>query len=359
MEADRRQGYRRILVTRLRFIGDIVLTTPILRSIRQAYPDAFIAYLGDRTAVRLLEHHPCVDQILPYDFTRADLCEQVRAVRTIRRHRFDLVIDLFGNPRSALLTLLSGAPVRVGPDRKGRGRAYTNRVRDDGRTKTAIEYHNQALRAAGIVPTATRTEVILTEQEQNAGRTALALTLGLAPERLTSTPVVGIHPGASWPAKRWLPERYAKLADRLRDEAGAAVVFTAGPNDGDVIAAVQSSVSHSIPVLAGLPLRDLASVIASCTVYVSNDAGPMHIAPAVGTPTIGIFGPGEEEIWFPYTPDEGHRALRNTVPCHPCHLDFCTRQGGGYMECMKLLTVDEVFGVVMRRIERFRRDVSH
>ena len=359
MEANRAPGYRRILVTRLRFMGDIVLTTPILRSIRHACPEARISFLGDRTAVRLLEHHPCVDQILQYDFTRADVCEQIRVVRMIRRHRFDLVLDLFGNPRSALLTLLSGAPVRVGPDRKGRGRAYTNRVHDDGKTRTAVEYHNQALRAAGIEPTATRTEIVLTKSERDAGHARLALTLGITSERLASTPVVGIHPGASWPAKKWLPDRYATLADRLRNEAGAAVVFTAGPNDKDAVAAVQSFLPHPIPVFSSLPLRDLASVIASCTVYVSNDAGPMHIAPAVGTPTVGIFGPGEEQIWFPYGHGDGHRALRNDVPCHPCHLDFCNRPGEGYMECMKLLTVDEVLGVVVRRIERFRGTVPH
>jgi len=80
---------------------------------------------------------------------------------------------------------------------------------------------------------------------------------------------------------------------------------------------------------------------------VSNDAGPMHIAASVGTPTIGLFGPGEEQIWFPYDSGEGHRALRKDVSCHPCHLDFCNRTGGGYMECMKLLTVDEVTSAVL------------
>jgi ADP-heptose:LPS heptosyltransferase len=72
----------------------------------------------------------------------------------------------------------------------------------------------------------------------------------------------------------------------------------------------------------------------------------MHIAAAVGTPTIGLFGPGEEDIWFPYDPAKGHRALRKDVPCHPCHLDHCNRTGTGYMECMQLLTVDDVAAAV-------------
>jgi ADP-heptose:LPS heptosyltransferase len=101
-----------------------------------------------------------------------------------------------------------------------------------------------------------------------------------------------------------------------------------------------------IKVLPVLPLRQLAAVIAQCRVFVSNDAGPMHIAAALGVPTIGLFGPGEEYIWFPYSGEDGHRSLRKDVPCHPCHLDFCNREGEGFMECMKLLKVEEVFEAV-------------
>src|SRR5512140_400680 len=113
--------YRRILISRLRFIGDIVLTTPVLRAVRAAYPEAFIAYLGDRNAVTLLQENPCVNEIIGYDYSRSSILEQARVALLLRRRHFDLAIDLFGNPRSALLTYLSGASVRVGPDRKRRG----------------------------------------------------------------------------------------------------------------------------------------------------------------------------------------------------------------------------------------------
>src|SRR2546427_10442759 len=104
-----------------------------------------------------------------------------------------------------------------------------------------------------------------------------------------------------------------------------------------------------------LPLRQLAAILSLLRVYVANDSGPMHIAAAVGTKTVGIFGPGEENIWFPYTPpyydlSAGHVALRKDVPCHPCHLDFCNREGDGYMECMKLLSVTEVFEEIRKRL---------
>jgi lipopolysaccharide heptosyltransferase II len=329
---------RRILLTRMKFIGDIVLTTPIIRALRQAYPEAYLAYLGEARAVSLLEHNPYLDEILPFDFSRPGLLEQPRITWLLRRKKFDLAIDLFGNPRSALLTYLSNAPIRVGPARRGRGRLYTIEVQDDGHTKSAIDFHYQSLRALGIPPAGEQTEIFLTEKERQEGREMLAGSLGnvLAP----GGKVVALHPGATWPAKRWGPERFAALAERLQRLSGLSVVFTSGPGEEEILRAVLAASTSPLPVLKHLTLRHLAAVLAACSGYVTNDAGPMHISVAVGTPTVGLFGPGEEEIWFPY--QAPHQALRRDVPCHPCHLDFCNRQGEGYMECMKLLNVDDV-----------------
>jgi predicted lipopolysaccharide heptosyltransferase III len=336
---DTEAGLERILVSRMKFIGDVVLTTPLIRSLRDAFPGATIAYLGEKEAVSLLEHNPFLDEIIPFDFQRPVLLEQMRVVRRLRSRKFTLAIDLFGNPRTALLTYLSGARVRVGPDRKGRGALYTVRIRDDGKAKSAIEFHNQSLRALGVTPTAARTEIFLTPAEREAGHSRVEELAG------GRRRVVGIHPGATWPAKRWLAERFAGLADALV-RGGAAVVLTGGARDAGTIEEVRAASERAHPAVLNFPLRMLAAVIASCDVFVSNDAGPLHIAAAVGTPAVGLFGPGEENIWFPYRAEDGHRALRKDVPCHPCHLDFCNRTGDGYMECMKLLGLPEVLVAV-------------
>mgnify|MGYP003377914975 CR=1 FL=1 len=128
---------RRILVTRMKFIGDVVLTTPVIRSLRHAIPDAYIAYMGDAGAVSILEQNPSLNEIIPFDFSAPTLLEQPRVAWLLRRRKFDMVIDLFGNPRSALLTRLSGAPVRVGLDRPGRG--ARRRGRPVGRAHLARE----------------------------------------------------------------------------------------------------------------------------------------------------------------------------------------------------------------------------
>ena len=148
------------------------------------------------------------------------------------------------------------------------------------------------------------------------------------------------------------PEGFAGLADRLRTERNVEVVLTGGPRDAEVVQQVCSLARGSLRTFIGLPLRQLAALYAAAATVVSNDAGSMHIAAAVGTPTIGLFGPGEEDIWFPYDPAKGHQALRKDVPCHPCHLDLCNRTGTGYMECMQLLTVDDVAAAVDAALAR-------
>lgn len=335
--------YSRILLTRMKFIGDVVLTTPIIRSVRNAYPDAFIAYLGEKNAVSLLEHNPNLNEVIPFDFSRTTFIEQPRVVFHLRRRKFDLAIDLFNNPRSALLTYLSGANVRVGAERKGRGKLYTIQVNDDGAPKTTIAFHNQFIHVVGIEPTAHETEIFLTDDERREARIYLQWLDHENTPLDMAKPIVGIHPGATWPAKKWLQERFAELADMLVAKLGVQVVMLAGPNDGETINTILKHSFSNIKVLKNLPLRQLGAIMTHCSLFIANDAGPMHIAAAVGTPTIGLFGPGEENIWFPYSSEDGHKALRKDVPCHPCHLDFCNREGEGYMECMKLLSVREVF----------------
>lgn len=340
-------AFRRILVTRMKFIGDVVLTTPLVRSLRNACPGASILYMGEKHAVSLLEHNPCITEIIPFDFSRSTIVEQPRVAFQLRQKKLDLVIDLFGNPRSALLTYLSGAPIRVGLDRRGRGQLYTVRVHDDGKPKTAIEFLNQFLRVLGIEPTSDRTEIFITEGERQAAKAYLHKVFREETGGKHDAPVIGIHPGATWPAKHWLAERFAQLVGMLRRDLGANVLLTAGPVDHEAVERVIRQCAARVAVLRNAPLRELAAVVEQCSVFVSNDAAPMHIAAAVGTPTIGLFGPGEENIWFPYRDAEGHRALRKEVPCHPCHLNTCNREVDGYMECMKLLSVSEVAEAVV------------
>jgi len=152
---------------------------------------------------------------------------------------------------------------------------------------------------------------------------------------------IGIHAGATWPAKRWFSERFADLARRLKSEKNAQIFFTCGPGEETLVQSVikESGIRSNKPEI--LPLRKLGAVLSQMDCFISNDCGPMHLAPAVGTKTVGIFGPGEPEIWFPYRSELGHRFVHHTIDCSRCHRDLCEK-----LDCMKAISVDDVMQAV-------------
>lgn len=329
----------KILITRLRFIGDIILTTPVIRAVRQKFPNSYIAYLADKNAITLLENNPYLNELIPFDF-KWKLSEQIAFFKKLKGKKFDIVIDLFGNPRSAILSFLSGAKIRIGGEFGWRKFLYTHPIPRTNERKNAIKFHLDYLKPLGINNVVNfKTEIFLLEEEINWGKNYLK-SKGLDPDKKI---IVGLHPGATWPAKMWFKENFAKLADEITSNFKASIAITHNESETKLAYDVFNlSSKKDIVVLDTLNLRQLASVIANLNFYISNDSGPMHISVAVGTKTMALFGPGEEDIWFPYPETEGHRALRVDVECHPCHLDFCNKTGENYMKCMKLLTVEMV-----------------
>lgn len=340
----------RILISRMKFIGDIVLTTPIIQALREKYPNAFIAYLGEREAVTLLNNNPYLDEIIPYDFRVPSVIEQVRVISLIRKKRFDIFIDLFSNPRTAIIALMSGAKIRIGKNVHGRGRFYTHQISDDGKSKTAVEFHYQYLKPLNVEPKYWQTKIFLLENEKKEAKNLLS-----SYKLNTLRPIIGINPSATWPSKLWPVQRFADLANRLERDFNFQVVFIRDPDKKEIYNTLKNLINPSIKILDVLPLRSLSAVISNFNLFVSNDSGPMHISVAVGTKTVGIFGPGQEEIWFPYRPPyypegQSHIALRKDVLCHPCHLNICNRPASEYMRCMNLLEVDEVLQHILKRI---------
>ncbi|HUN64670.1 MAG TPA: glycosyltransferase family 9 protein [Bacteroidota bacterium] len=341
---------RRICLSRLKFIGDIVLTTPLIRAIRERYPDAYLAYLGDKKAVTLLQGNPFLDEVIPYDFSRPDFLEQIRVGFLLRKRRLDVFIDLFSNPRSALLARASGARIRIGRDVPGRGSLYTHRMPDFGSMTPAIDFHFGYLEPIGVPGRKADTEIFLSEDELREARIFLRHQ-DVDPGR----PLVALHPGATWPNKRWQAERFAALADLLRAKLGAEILLSPGPGDEALMSDILGKTAGVIHLLPVLPVRQLASVFAVCRLLISNDCGPMHIGAAVGTPTFGIFGPEPPEVWFPYSRERGHRVFYSRIECAPCRVTSCHRDPSHYLECMTRIPVEEVFSEAEQLLGRRSR----
>ena len=338
---------RRILLIRLRFIGDVVLTTPLIRAIRNQFPKAELVYLAEDGPAAILQDQPELDAVIPFERERLGktpvitrLMEHARFFRMLRRKQFDLVIDLFGNPRSALLTAVTGARYRVGFDVRGRGMAYNVKIRRTGSIRVTDAYLD-AWRTLGFPVVDDRTSLVIGESSRN-----WAMNWMETQDLAGHWPLVGLNPGASWPAKRWRPERFAALADALITRTGAKIVLIQGPNQETFVEATRSAMTGRATVAPLTSLPHLAALIQNCAVFVSNDSGPMHIAAAVGTPTIGLFGPSKPEIWFPYLPEQGHAGLRPEVPdC--CGRDVCLRA----TPCMDELSVSRVCEAVERALQ--------
>lgn len=330
--------YSNILVSRLRFLGDIILTTPLLHVLREKYPHASITYLAERPFIEILKNHPAVDHLII--LSPGKTSSRARALMQIFSKRWDLAIDLFGNPRSALLTWLSGARIRIGGNFRGRRHLYTHPIADDRQPKTAIEFHLRYLTPLKVVYEARDPYIIVTPEELDWGRDYLRRK-GYRFDQ----PIVGIQAGASWPAKRWFPNRFAVLANRLSAKFNAQILFTMGPGEQELIRDVIRSCNFSVLEPTVLTIRQLASIIKLLDIYISNDCGPMHMGPALGTPTVGIFGPGEPQIWFPYRATLGHRLVYHSLDCSQCHRDLCDE-----MSCMHAITVDDVYNAAVESL---------
>jgi lipopolysaccharide heptosyltransferase II len=306
--------------------------------------------LTQDTFAPLLRHNPYLDEVIAWPVRRS-IAEQSRVYYQVRQRRFDMAIDLFGNPRTALMTWLTGAPIRVGGDFRGRGKLYNIRVPAPTTELNAIDFHWRSLEALGIEKSDNRTEIFLTEEEKEWARNFLEeMALDLA------RPIVGLHPGATWPNKRWPEKYFAELARRLVDKK-IQVLITRGPGEEKIVMEVMRHISPSprtgsanIISLPVLNLRQLASVQKLMQVFVSNDCGVMHLAVAAGTPTIGFFGPSQPHIWFPYDRAAGHLALWHEIDCRPCHKNFCPL---GHLDCQNKLLPERVAAAVMDRLRNF------
>ena len=316
---------KRILISRLRFIGDVVLTTPVIRALKRQYPEAAVHYMAEAGPAAVLVHNPHLeevivlpDELLPARSVLTRCRAHARFLRSLKARRFDLAIDLLGNPRSALLTLATGARYRVGYDVRGRGRAYNVKIRRSASPRV-VDAYLDAVRSIGVPTDDDRTEIHFSAEDAKWAESWL-VERGID----GTCPIAALNPGASWPAKTWSPQRFAELARGLIEGLDATVLLIAGPGQREATAGLNALSGHACPVVETDSLTRLAALIHRCDLYVSNDCGPMHIAVAAGTPTIGLFGPSRPEIWFPYAKADGHVALQaETDTC--CGRDFCIR----------------------------------
>ncbi len=327
------EGVRSILVMRLYFLGDVVLSTPVLEALKRRFPDARLTVLAKKRAAGVLTANPNVDEIVLYDAV-ADYHmprHQWRLARRLRRERFDLAVDLSGNLLSSWLLWVADPGYRVGFNHAGFPRLLDHRIPyvTDG---SVVEHLLSAVEPLGATAEPLP-RIYLTDEERTAA-TELLEREGVG----RNEPFAVLAPGANWEYRRWPAERHAALARLLASEDGIRSVLTGGDEDEEICAGVAAASDGSALSLAGrLDVRGLAATAERAVLFVGSDSGPMHIAAAVGTPVVALFGPNTPDRFAPR--GSASRVIRHEYPCSPCDQKQCVRPDD---PCMAAITVGEV-----------------
>ena len=286
---------QRILIIQLRQLGDILLTTPCVRELRRAYPDGRITFLCHSMGRLVLEENPFLDEQFYYDAGGAWYEWQV--MRTLRERSFDLVFDFMSNPRSALYTLMTGAPRRVAFDTRRRF-AATEIVSRSDESDYIVREKFRLLEAAGVA--ASDESLALPWGEQHT-RPLMELMGREAGFRAARWRVV-LSPTHRREARRWPIAAYAAIAERLYARGDTAIVWTWGPGEEAVIDAAVALTQVPTIKAPKTGFRELAALIANCDLFIGNSNGPSHVAVATATPSLQLHGPTQARAWCPLTP---------------------------------------------------------
>ena len=365
--------YKSILVINTMHIGDLLLITPALRTLRANYPQARITLLTDKTLADLVRENPCIDECLTIDKHGADkgLFALWRFICRLRARHFDLVINLHRNERCSAITAFCGARERIGYAQPGFGHFYTKcypnlAMADTPKelaTKHQVTVHLEMLqKALGLttiddrglemkIPAEAETEAArLWQKMLDETAAAAPMSSGEQPR-----PVIAFNIGASWATKRWIDTYFAQCADQLIGE-GCAVAFFGGPTDVPIVDAClaqmhEKNSPHCHIFTGKVTLAVLAGLLSHCALMLTTDSGPMPIGVSQTLPPVTMFGASPVPTFHPHAARDV--LLKTPEPCHPCGIHDCPKSGEDHMACMKHIPVAEVMKYVHELLEKY------
>ena len=337
----------KILVIKLRAIGDVVMSTVVLDNLREAFPKARIDFLTEFESKDILLGNPVLNQVIVFDRRKAERLpafkrsgETRRLLSTVRNQRYDLVFDFFGNPRSAWLTWISGARYRVGYNYRLRRRAYNVVVPSRADSIHEVDWHLDALQAVDVPVVARNLNVYVGQGSRNFADSFWQK------EGLDNRHVIAINFSGGWATKRWPLAHFAHLIDLLNYAHNAKLLIVWGPEEKESAMSLQQMATTPALLIPETNLTQLAAILAKVDMMVTTDSGPMHIAAAMGKPCVAIFGPTNPKMQGPY--GKGHEIItKNELACLGCNRLDCS-----HVSCMASLTVKEVNAAVEACIQK-------
>ena len=330
-----------VLVIKPSALGDIIQSTCILPIIKKHSPDARVSWLVFKHNSEILINHPLIDHLFIADRHANFLTQVWNLGREMRRHRFDLVIDLQSQFRSGLFSILSGGKRRVGYADGQEGSTFfcTETFDIPTRSMHAVEGYVKLCQALGMEPVG-QVDFPLPVREANRRKVGQLLR-GF----LDGHPLITMCPSARWPTKCWPERHFASLGDWLIDQTGAKIVLVGSPDEKDVSNRVSADMKHPVLDLTGrISLLDVAALLERSDLFVGNDSGLMHMASATKTRTVAIFGPTDPRRTGPYNPLA--RTVQADLECMPCFRKRCRE-----LRCMESLDHRKVGTACLSRLQ--------
>ena len=353
----------RVLLIRLRLIGDVVLSTPVIRALRRRFPDAKLTYLVEREAAPVVAGNPHLDEVLVVNRSQglARLADDLRLAWRLRRRRFDVVIDMHGGPRSSWLTLATGAPQRIGYDMPGRQWMYTRtvpRARELRPRHSVLNQWDLLSAIEGWPPESAqpaRDAVEMPVDPAADRRIADRLRdLGIGPDH----ELILVHVSANNPFRRWPEPAFSEVVARLAGASPARrLILSSGPSDREAAGRIADGAralldertrSRVVP-FGEFDLAELRALIGRSRLFIGGDTGPLHVAATTATPVVAVYGPTLPERSAPWRdPSVPTEAVEiKGLPCRPCDQRVCAP---GDYRCLATLKAADVLAAAERAL---------
>jgi lipopolysaccharide heptosyltransferase II len=318
---------KKILCIKPRGIGDIILSTIILENLAAYFPSSQIDYLVEKFAKASVENNPYVKKVLTMNETEFPLLVALK----IKKEKYDMILDLWSNPRSAQITILSGVKYRVGYAYRGRKYAYNIHATSERGDHHSAEHNLELLKPIGVPVTTKNVHFYVSEKDDESGK---KFVKKYCREDCT---IVGIIPAGGWPSKRCDATKWVEICSAINKKYKVKFLILWGPGDEYDADYIKNHFPDKTILAPKTTLKQMSGLIKNCGFILANDSGPMHIAAALGVPTLGIFGPTDPLKHGPYSENSGY-VLKEDLFCITCNYLECPYNH----ECMLQLSNQKV-----------------
>lgn len=330
---------KKILLIKLRGIGDVVLSTVVLENLRSNFPSSEIHYLTEKPSEQSIQNLDEISKV--HLFSRKDIRGRLNLLRKVRAEKYDLVFDFYSNPFTAQLTFLSRARYRAGFPYKGRKYAYNLYGPEERGIHHAATLHLEFLKILGLDVKSDNLKIAVDKVSQSFSKTYFKITFEV------NDFIVAISPSGGWASKKCDPVKFAEIADAVVKKYNAKILLLWGPDDEKECDQIIRLMKNDAVKAPKTNIQQMAAIISKCKMLIANDSGPMHISTAVGSPTLSLHGPTDPKLQGPY--GEKHAWInKSDLHCIICNLLECPYNH----ECFLQLDTNEIISKVDQLIEK-------